>query len=518
MTLNKKTLPKGYNEFLDFIEKMTNGSFFENFKDGDIETVVDRFLEEAYRKRVSVARCLLQLLLDLQTQDYKTSAIAFILSRCDSEKTLKIILSFMKSAEASDKLRRKLFLVLEKYQCTDKIPELVKSFKDKDLLAEYALNSFLHYLGPNGENLNTIAKYLENHETEFYHTLTANLTHVADESSLWLLGMLAEFSDGSVAERAIQALGYRKSPIAYEILENLIIHAEDKKNAQEKALNRLMQSNISKPPIRSLTPHKSYLSWIDGLGNRILLVSRRTVRGQIFMVTFLLNEETGIQDCTIWHSITALEMDSFVKSLEVQTGLKQIDYTLGVKFMEDALWKVIRNQKLPAPNFLLARRIFGAHKLTPRKYEPSPAHMGIEYVYAKRDNLIASSEDLLRNLPFSEWLVDTPEALEFVKSRPSLEKNTKIRKDVLQQFVRLFIVPQKEKWQERFLITADFLHLTSPRISRQQIETCLALYLTLSEKEALASIPFIIKLAELSIQHLFTAFNGIPPQGQNPVK
>ncbi len=502
MILTKKPLPKGYNEFLNFIERITNGTFLEGSKDEQLETSVDRFLEEANKRKISIARCLLQIMLDFEPNDYKTSAAIYLLSRCEPEKNLKMIMSFIKSKEVSDKLKRRLLLLLEKYQCTENIPELISYFKDKDILAEYALNSFLKYLGPNGENINSFAKYLENQELEFYQSLIANLTNRTDEQSVWILGLLAEYSDASIAETAIQALGYRKSPLAYEILENLIVHSEDKNKVREKALSRLSQSGVSKINYGIMVPHKTYLSWTDGLGNRVLLVSRRTGRGQLFVVTFVLNEESGIRDCSIWESLSPLDMESFVKNLEVQTGLKQIDYTLGVKMMEDRLWKIVQNKKLAAPNFLLARRIFGSQKLMPRKYEPNLQNMGIEYVYNKLHHLVDSSAGLLDQKPFNEWYIEHTEAIDFVKKRIDENKTGKIRKDILQQFIKSFIEKQKEKWQQRFLSTADFFQLTSPRTYRNQIEICMAIYVTIEKKVALSSIPFFYQLAENNILHI----------------
>ncbi|NUM34864.1 MAG: hypothetical protein HUU50_09980 [Candidatus Brocadiae bacterium] len=502
MILTKKPLPKGYNEFLHFIEKLTDGSFLEDCKEEQLETGIDHFLEEANKRKISVVRCLLQIMLDYESNDPKTSTITYLLSRCNPEKTLKTIISFIKAKEVPDRLKRKLLLLLEKYQCLQSIPELISYFKDKEVLAEYALNSFLKYLGSNAENLNSFAKYLENQEIEFYQSLIANLTNRTDDQSLWLLGLMAEHSEASVSETAIRALGYRKSSLSYEILDNLIVHSEDKNKIREKALDRLAQSGVSKVNYGIMVPHKTYVSYTDGLGNRILLVSRRTGRGQLFVVTFVLNEDVGIRDCSIWDSLAPLDMEAFVKNLEVQTGLKQIDYTLGVKIIEDRLWKIVQNKKLAAPNFLLARRIFGSQKLIPRKYDPNLQNMGIEYVYNKLPLLLEASNSLLSQKPFNEWHIEHAEAVDFVKKRVTSLKTGKIRKDIILQFIKTFIEKQKEKWQQRFLNTADFFQLTSPRNYRNQIEICMAIYVTMEKGIAPASIPFIYKLAENNILHI----------------
>ncbi len=498
----KKTLPRGYNEIAQLIQHLSAHRLPAELQDKPVETSIASILDALLHKRIAVAKCLLEMMLQFQNQDKEMSIIAWLLSQCPPDKAIKNIEEFMSNKEVPDKIKRKLLLVLEQYGQLDKLSRCVAYVTDKEALADHALNSLLEYIGAAGDNLNHVFKHLTSQETDFYHALTANLTYRTDEQSLWLLGLLAELPNAAVADSAIQALGYRKSPLAYELLENIITHQEDSKEVRLKAMNRLAQSGISRDSTRMMAPHKCYLSWIDSSGNRILLVSRRTGRGRLAMVTFMLHEENGVQDCTIWNDISSFEMDSLIKGLETQTGLKQVDYSISLQMVEHCLYKTIQNKRLIPPNFLIARRIFGAQKLAPHPYEISLEEMGIQYVEKKLAELLSVSESLIKDHPFSEWAIDTPEAVEFVKNRPSLIGTKKIRKDILTQFVKICFESKREKWQERFLFTAEFLHRTSPRTYRAQIEIGLAIYLSLKKGTPFAEIPFMIELSQLSIQRL----------------
>lgn len=505
---SKKNLPRGYNEILDFIETCDKKKLPEILTTNSLEEGVQIFLDKCYQRRLSVNRSLLKIMEDFANNDHKISTVAMVLSYCNPTKTINDIVTFIKTPKNSDKVKRKLLLVLEKFEEFDKIPKLISYFNDKEWLAEYALNSMLTYTGQNGEGIGELFQHLVGLDKEFYHTLTANLAHSTEEQSIWILGLLAEFYDNTVAEAAIKALGYKKSPIAYEILENLIAHAKDKEELKNKSMQKLSQSGIVKKNHRMLIPHKCYLSWIDANGSRILLVSRRTGRGRLFMVTFILNEDYGIHDCSVWNDISIFEMDSIVKGLEKQAGLKQIDYSLVITIVEDAIWKSMQKKKLITPTFLFARRIFGSQKLHPKKYNIDLINIGIEYVNKKRGKLLQESEELIEEVPFSEWWLDTPEAYEFVKKRKSLLNGKKLRKDSVNQFVKNIIEKNKNKWENRFLMSADFFHRTSPRMYRQTIEICLAIHISIKEGLAFTSIPFMFKLAELSIRNIKDKINS----------
>ena len=502
MTSVKKTLPRGYNEIASFIDAISNKSYFNEMPAKNLEQSIDEFLEECYRRRLSVTRCLLDIFREYQNNDAKGSVVALILSRCEVGKTLSSVIEFIKNEEDMDKLKRKLLLVLEKYESTDDVAQLVEYFEDKEWLAEYALNSLLDNVGKGGENIGTLFQHLEGQEPEFYQALIATLAHRIDEESIWLLGVLAEFPDEKIAEAAIQTLGYRKSSLAYEMLDNIITYRDKKKELRMQSMSKLEQLGVSRIASRTMTPHKCYLSWIDSHGSRILLVSRRTGRGRLYMVTFILNEDQGIEDCTVWHNISTFEMESLIKGLENQVGLKQIDYKLGIEMVQDSLWRIVDQEKLIPPTFLVARRIFGSQKIAPKKYQVNLTGMGVFYVQKKFDSLLANSDELLQESEFAEWWLDTPEAYDFVQSRPSLLNGRKTRKDTIKQFIKSFLEDKRDSWKNRFLMSAEFLHRTSPRTYREQIEMCLAVYLYIDQGKPLTSIPFMIKLAELSIDRM----------------
>jgi hypothetical protein len=128
--------------------------------------------------------------------------------------------------------------------------------------------------------------------------------------------------------------------------------------------------------------------------------------------------------------------------------------------------------------------------------------MGIQYVHQKSDSLLEISDELLKEHPFTEWWLDIPVAYDFVKSRPAILNGKKMRKDIITQFVKSVLEDRRAIWKQRLLMSAEFLHRTSPRTYRQQIEICLAIYLKIEQGGTLASIPFMLRLAELSIYNV----------------
>lgn len=506
MNGNKKALPRGYNEILNFIRAINEHHLPEDMEQADISTGVHHFLDTLFRRRLAVVRCLLEILLDFHNQERELSISLWLLSQCPAEKATKILEEFMAVPQIPDRLKRKVLLVLETVN-SNKVIDWVKYFSNKDSLAEYALNCFLDAIGYDGENLNSAFSAIADQDNEFYQALIANLTYRTDEESLWVLGILAEFPNTIVAENAIQALGYRKSPLAYELLDNLITQKDDRNGVKAKALHRLAQAGILHANTRLMTPHKCFLSWIDGCGNRMLVISRRTGRGRLFMVSFMLHEDIGLQACTISNDITTYDMDSFISNLEKKIGLKQIDYTMGVKLVEDSLWKIVTNKHTIPPNFLLARRVFGVQKLQPQAYQVSLNDMGIQYVQKKIEELTTNSDQLLHEQPFFEWTLEEPEVINFIKVRPSILSGKKVKKETISLFIKNFIEPRRNRWKERFLSTAEFLYRTSQRIYRDQIDICLAIYFRILENANLDTIPFMTILAQMSIQKACESYN-----------
>lgn len=499
----KKTTPRGYSEFLDFVENMSSGKIWDEIQDKPSELIIEDFLNDCYKKRFAVTRCLLDAMLENQDNDLKSSTIAMILSRMNPQKVSSDIIAFIQKSEVNDRVRKKLLLVLEKYNLSNEIPALIPYFQNKETLTDYIINNLSKKINTNGANFNTFFEYLKEQDIKFFELLIANLIKRSDEKSIWILGLLAEHPNLKVAEKAIQALGTTKSEIALEILENLIVHP-NQTPYQNHSIQLLLGYGISRINHRMSTPHKCYLSWIDGTGNQILLVSRRTGRGRLCMVSFILNEKDGIHDCTIWNNISSFEMERMVNGLEIQMGLKQIDYLLGIRFIEHALWKIVSQKRLMLPNFLLARRIFGAQKLVAQKYNIQETQLGLQYILPHKDELISQSIQLLQERPFQDWWIDTEDTRLFITSHPTLKNGSKIRKDIITQFVKTFIVEYRSLWQERFLMTAEFLHKTSPRISRKAIEICLALYIVLRNNEDIINNPFFLQFAEYNIQKLLS--------------
>jgi hypothetical protein len=502
-----KSLPKGYSEIAHFVDELYQEFLDNNWDQKQLTSRIDLVWEHIDNKRFSIGPALLHLLVEMERDDSKCSLVILLISRCEPRKLLPSIISAFALPQATDRIRRRLLLLLDEYQEIDHLAEVVPYFSHPEHLAEDALRSLLSYIGAMGEESGNIFHCLANQETHFYRMLASDLAHRNDESSIWLLGSLAEFSDDKVVEIAIKGLGESQNLLAYELLENCFVSNKSKDELRKKAMDKLVQSGIAKNSPKQFVPHKCYVSWIDGNGNRILVMSQRiSGRNRLGMVTFMLNEAYGIQDCSSWSEISSFEMESVIKSLETQVGLRQIDYERGIHIVEDALWMLMHSKKILSPNFLSVRRVLGTLKLSPKFYTINERLLGIENVAEHLASLVENSEKLLQDVPFCEWGVDTNAAQEFVKNRRSLLEGHKIRKATVAQFVKTTLEPKREIWKRRFLLTADFLYAISPRGYRSQIDMCLALYMSIDRGAPLATIPFMVCLAERAIEKLREKF------------
>ncbi|MBP7021335.1 MAG: hypothetical protein KBC30_05900 [Planctomycetes bacterium] len=496
----KKSTPRGYSEFIKFIDDMSSGRIWDEVQEEPSEVLIENFIEDCYKKQLAVSRCLLEAMLENQDNDLKSSTIAMILSRMIPDKMVDHIADFIKNKEVKDKTRKKLFLVLEKYNKTEIIPELLSYFQNKDTLIDYLINNIIKKISTPNINIEHYIQYLKKQNLPFFDMLIQNILQRTDDKSTWILGMLAEHSDYQIAEKAIAALKEKNTEISQEILDTLITHPQINNVPKQSPL--LGGYGMPRPIQKAIMPHKCYLSWLDGDGNQIFLVSRRTGRGLLYTTSFILNVEHGIYDCIFCNNISSFENDNMIKDLEVNKGLKQIDYSLGIRFLEHAIWKTLSQHQLLFPNFLIARRIFGGQKLSAKKYNVQENQLGIQYILQKYDELIDQSHKLLQDKPFQDWWVNTPETIAFFNSHPALKAGKKCRKDNIIQFIETIIEPQRKVWQERFIMTCEFLHRTSPRIYRQHIEISLALYIALRDNGDLTQIPFFQELTELTITKL----------------
>ena len=391
---------------------------------------------------------------------------------------------------------------MQAYNAVDYIPDIIHNFEDKRNLGKEILFRILNSMSLSGENKSELFKKLTFEDKNFYRVLAEELASFNCNESVWLLGSLAEFYEDTVAKIAIVNLGKSKSPYAYEILENLVTCHGERDEIRRLALEELNRSGISRPEYRKFIAYKCYLSWIDGHGNQILIMSQRSGRSRISAVTFILNESIGIKDCSLWSEISGFEMESIIKSLEMQAGLRQITQNIGVQVLEGALWTTIHKKKLLPLSFLSMRRVLGTQKLSSKPYKLNSDHLGLQQIEKNIEPLLKNSSCLLQHSPFKDWGPDTAEAVAFIKERSSLLNGHKVRKGTLAQFVKDIMEEKREIWKNRFLLTADFLYQISPRKYQEQIDTSLALYLSINKGTPLKYIPFMLSLAEITIEQM----------------
>lgn len=500
---NSKNLPKGYTEIAHFIDELYEEVLDGKWPEERLLERIDRFLEQIGSKRLSVWPCLQQLLIELEQNEAKSSLVCLLVGRCDARKMLPNVMNACALPQMTDKIRRRLLWVIEQYNEVDKIDEVIQHFSNQQRLAEDALRSLLSYIGPMGEENGNVFHHLAYQDMSFYRLLANDLVYHTDEQSVWLLASLAELPDEKVMETAIKGLAESQSLLAYELLESCFITSKAKDEMRKKALVKLAQAGISKAAPKQFVPHKCYVSWIDGNGNRILLMSQRTGgRNRLGMVTFMLNEECGIQDISSWAEISSFEMESVIKSLEAQVGLRQIDYERGFHLLADAVWMLINTKKLLPPAFLAVRRALGTLKLVPKFYAVNERLLGMENARENMASLVAESGKLFDESPFCEWGMECAGAQEFVQGRRSLLIGHKVRKTTVTQFIKTTMEPKREIWKRRLLLTADLLYTISPRGYRNQIDTCLALSHAIEKSAPLYALPFMAKMAEHAIEKL----------------
>lgn len=400
----------------------------------------------------------------------------------------------------TDKTRFQLLSLLSDYDLEDRINEVIPYFQCETSLEELSFAAILEKIDEEGMDSCETFQLLQGKSDNFYKYLIDRLMAMDYPSATWLLGSLAESQEYEISSKAIRALGCKNSSTAYEILENLSGSPEREKVRLE-AMDSLRQSGVAKPAHRVFVPYKYYLSWIDGSGDKVLIISQRCGRVQLSMASFTLHENEGIIDCSCWNDISNYEMEPVIKSLEQDVGLQEIHHNLAISMLEDSLAWTLQKQKIVPPSFLAVRQILGKQKLYPRFYDVDLKSISKRFSSKDIQENLESSTVLLEQEPFCGWFVINKAVINFIQDRKSLLQGQKIRKGTLNQFIKTVFDEEKELWIRRFLLTADFMSKISPRSYREAIDICYSIAISLQQDISMTAIPVMVSLAELSIQN-----------------
>jgi hypothetical protein len=259
---------------------------------------------------------------------------------------------------------------------------------------------------------------------------------------------------------------------------------------------------INKPQNKIFIPYKYYLSWADGNGDRILIITQRSGRVDLSMVSFTLSEKEGVLDCSSWNQISSFEMESVIKGLESEVGLQQVHHALGIQTLEGGLWLTLEKRSVLPPSFLAIRRILGKQKIRPCQYEIDISALEVYVDQQIYPELLGESSYLLEHSPFCNWYFHDPDIKEFIFSRKTLLKGQKLRQGTINQFIKMIYEKRRSLLQSRFLYTADFMKQISSRNYFRQIQTCIAIYQAINKGVSLLEIPLIRQLAEMNIERI----------------
>ncbi len=365
MSLEKESPLVGYEEVSTFIDQLAKKDAHSTLISGSPDEFIQDFIERSYEKKIPLQEILIKKIRESNKSDHKVSLASYLLAKSDIDGG-NWLRKQIKDKKNSDALRKKLLLALEKVAGEDSVPEMMIYFQDKELVAEQAVKSLLKHIRKDGRNLEKIYPYLLQNGVEFHRTLIGNLIHRSDDQSLWLLATLAELPISEVSDAAIQALSYRKSSLAYEILDNLVVYREEKKELAEKALKRVEKYELEKIPCLFLEPYKCYLGQKENGEGGSVIVSRKRGKRRFALSIFFRKSEGGFGECSHWPDISFHKMESILKRWGREESLEKSDYDRSIALLEDTLWHIIHVKKEVAPSFLIARRIFGEKKLAPQ--------------------------------------------------------------------------------------------------------------------------------------------------------
>jgi len=322
-----------------------------------------------------------------------------------------------------------------------------------------------------------------------------------------LLALWAEYPDVEVAQVAMNGLDARPSALTLALLPGLETHRERFETHRLMLEAQLRMAGMC-PTFISFGPvHQALVGPVDGQGNSLVHLARRTKNDTISYVHILLDEQKGVADCIGGYLESEEDYGRLSESLAGDL-LVPGDLALIQSRVEEALLvhRVVRRPCVPA--FILWRTLLGL-ELEPGKRPIDLEPYGLSAARADFACLLEDSAALLELPAFAGWWPDGQDVYDFVTAHPPLicdhrEENA-MSEALLQRFVDRNWKLDRSRMARRVARMVEFLfcqaggRATAGGVSTD-VGRALAIWLALKEESlALGEIPFLRALARTSL-------------------
>lgn len=429
---------------------------------------------------------------------WKLNVLSYTLSEYKDTVSKESIQKFLIKSKLNGYKQNRLILVLQEHPDFD-FANFVEEYPQKIKLVNYTVRNIVNQLEDNAGNIDDIVKSLQLSDDSFYQHLIDNLCYIYKKKSVYLLAYFAEFPQKEISLAAISALAKQNSTWSGKALRNLVMHSKECEKFLPKDLNRTEKIL------------ETHLSWLDSYGNQMLVFCTKKS-----IDVFIINQENGLQKCMTWNELSSLEQKNILESWQKNTGIQGIEVSVAIEILQNALYKNKQIQ-CPLPASFGIRNILSAAELMPKEYVIDSDKMNLGHVQNNMYKLTKNSGYLAKEFPFNQWWINTKPCHDYISRYVGNDKN--IKYDALQGFVSNFWENNRENLANKFLITADFMHMISESKYKKQIETSLALHLFLKkQKKTMLDIPFVKQLALINIRKVQETKNENENDNENDLK
>lgn len=415
----------------------------------------------------------------LRENDEEFAPIAcYALEYANDYSLVEPLLRILIMPRVSDKIKARILGVLAHYDIDASDLPLDIIMKDFEKMATDSLTEMLQDIERDYFTIAYILDDMSGFSLEMRVSYVSDIGKLKDERSIYLLEIIASTEDGPVAREAVKALGKIKTGKSLHSLIKLQdrIRNEDLKKTIDREIRKLKFSQVTveehSPPWAKLsTPHRIFVSSIDGLGSRALWMAWKNParRGRLGFMNLILSCDLGIKDCWGASQISTKEFNSSVKDFSKTTGIVECDLMYAVNLINDALaGNAESGYEIPYQFYFWKALLDSCAKIKPEAYTPVFEGFDLEEVYASED-LLKNTFKLFDYKFFKYWFIADPLVYDYAEQHKSkrgyvLKKMTWQRAEKLfAKFTEELVEPFADTIKRMLELSADFLCVAGER-------------------------------------------------------
>jgi hypothetical protein len=324
-------------------------------------------------------------------------------------------------------------------------------------------DSFPQYMAKGDDGLLWLLEDFDVLPTEFKRRFLQELTSLADERVMELLGPLLWYEDTDVVREVVAAVGRVRMPRAAAELEHFRVDADPVlRPVIERSLRRLrfvgITSTGARISVRRLPFHSAHAGPVDGAGYRLLWIARWRDDDRLDVINLQLHDATGI--IGVWgirgEPAERYEADSQARCNEELIEPVTPGYAL--QLLSDAIFRGRDRGYLPPAGFYLWRAMFAPNEIAASPFEPSCA----SWQRPVSPRLMNQTAELFDDEFFSGWYLGNCRVYELAEAWAAGDphrdgQNVQLLEQLLSEFCLQELHPQLDQITRRLYLNADYL-------------------------------------------------------------